>query len=454
MRAMSRTLFLAYLAVLGCGPRADRSIDPTSASSPAEATHSARASLERAMAASGLHIAFDAALDCVAAGLTGPVIELDPRRYRHELPLACGSPLLVVDARVVTPDAVDTALAEISRLLPGPDPIAVGTAALAEPAQGLVVVVARRTVELVLPTAGSNRLSGELLVAADALRLYQATAAGVEVRDVPVHDRRFAIDLDATAASDLELAIVVGSTTGPVARLRFGAGAGLVDATEPSLLLAVNAARQRLGRPPLAQVGEPGGCDVLPPRLGDVDITDRARCIELWSIDDSDAAREVSHLPLELQALLDPDVAFVQYAGRAVGPAERGVAIRLLRRFEVMTPAEGRRNALAQLRRRWPRIQERATPPGALARVLADLPGPDGSALAALKPRVDHIAGKWTTTSEYYSGLVSSRDLEAVLRLVQPEVTPLAVDLAFTQTRGADGAMHHVVAFVLELPSG
>lgn len=455
MRAMSRALALALLAALGCGTHTDRSAPavPGLRSAPdyATATRPARGPLEQALAAAPT-ISFDPALDCVAAGLTGAT--LDPRRYRHELPLACGSPLLVVDARVVTPATVDAALAELSRRLPGPDPIALGTAAHAD---GAIVVAARRTVALTLPRAGATRIAGELLVAADALRLYQATAAGVEVRDVPVRDRRFSLDIDpgAGGAADLELAIVVGPSSGPVARLRLGAGAGLVDATASAPLPAVNDARRRLGRPPLAPAGEPGDCDDIPPAVGGVDITDRAHCVELWSIESADLAAELGHRPLALHALLEPEVALVQYAERALGPTERGVAIRALRRFAVMTPAEGRERALALLRRRWPDLPARQVASGELAAILADVPAQaDDGALATLKPRVDRVAAGWTTTRHYYSGLTTARDLEAALGNIQPAVTPLAIDLALVQKRGPDGAMRHVVAFVLELPPG
>jgi hypothetical protein len=76
----------------------------------------------------------------------------------------------------------------------------------------------------------------------------------------------------------------------------------------------------------------------------------------------------------------------------------------------------------------------------------------DGATLSTLKPRVDRIAAGWTTTRRYYSGLTAARDLEAAIRSIQPDATPLAVDLALVQERGTDGAMRHIVAFLLELP--
>ncbi|WAS97429.1 hypothetical protein [Nannocystis punicea] len=452
---MRRELLFALFALAACSRATSVEPPPPSDSPPppdyAVAVRPAHGPLETAMLASRPFV-FDPALDCVAAGLLDASPRLDPRAHRHRLPIACGSPLLVVDARIVEPDGVDAALAELTKLLPGDDPIALGTASL--PAGALLLVAARRTVELALPRAGATQLSGRLLVQADALRLYQATPAGVEVRDVPLQDGRFALALDPSAtAADLELALVVGRSTGPAARVRLGDGAGLVDVAAPSLALAVAEARRRLGRPPLAQTGDPGDCAAIPPAVDGVDVTDRARCSALWSIAVEDAATELGYRPLELHALLEPDAAIVQVAAAPVGPREAGVALRVLRRFQALTPAAGRELVLALMRERWPALRERPAPAGELAAILDALrTRPDDAAMATLKPGVDRIAARWTTTRKFYSGLASSRDLAALLQLVRPAVAPLAVDLAFTQARGTDGAMRHFIAFVLELP--
>ncbi|MCY1053981.1 hypothetical protein [Nannocystis sp. SCPEA4] len=457
MRPKNQTLLAAALALTACSRSAPGEAQaPSSPSAPSDyavAVRPARGGVEATLSSS-LPGVLDPALDCVAAGLLAEPARLDPRRYRHQLPIACGSPLLVIDARIVQPDEVDTAVGELARLLPGTDPIALGTAELPEPSGALVVVAARRTVELALPRAGAAQLSGRLLVPADALRLYQATAAGIEVRDVPLQDGRFELALDpaATADADLELGIVVAGSSGPVARVRLGDGAGLVDAAAPSLALAVADARRRLGRPPLTQAGEPGDCAAIPAAIDGVDVSDAARCTGLWSIALDDTAAELGYRPAEVHALLEPEAAFVQLAAAPIGPRGAGVSMRVLRRFETLTPAAGRERALARLRERWPELRER--PAGELAAILAAVDARmDDAAMAALKPAVDRIAARWTTTRKYYSGLASARDFETVLKIIRPDVTPLAVDLAFTQARGADGAMRHLVAFVLELPA-
>ena len=71
---------------------------------------------------------------------------------------------------------------------------------------------------------------------------------------------------------------------------------------------------------------------------------------------------------------------------------------------------------------------------------------------AKYKPALDQVAAKWTKTKTYYDALTSSRDLDTALALVQPDVTPTAIDAAVVQVRGKDGAMLHAIAVVLELP--
>ena len=212
------------------------------------------------------------------------------------------------------------------------------------------------------------------------------------------------------------------------------------------------------GVPVTPYAGPEQGYKITPAQL-EAAITPKTRLFILNSPSNPTGAAytaaELDYRPLELHALLEPDAAVVQLAAAPIGPRGAGVSMRVLRRFEALTPAAGRARALARLRERWPELRERPGPAGELAAILTAVgPRSDAAGMAALKPDVDRVAARWTTTRRYFSGLASARDFEALLQLVRPDVAPLAVDLAFAQARGADGAMHHLVAFVLELPAG
>ena len=160
-------------------------------------------------------------------------------------------------------------------------------------------------------------------------------------------------------------------------------------------------------------------------------------------------AREVAYRPMLLHRLLEPAVTTLELS------EEKGaVSARALRRFEVLAPDAGRRRVIAALRERWPDLREQLAPRDALAEILAEWapsaePGPSA---VAFKPRLDRIAGAWTRTKRFYTALVTGRDVEAALAMIQPESPPRAVDAALVQVRGPDGAMWHLIAVTLEMP--
>jgi hypothetical protein len=462
---------LALVSLLGCDRGSDRKQPKVIAPSAATYTITTRdadlfeGAIQR-LAEVHAPIRFDPALDCVARWLVdleatpldrGPNLLL----YQHVLPVACGSPLLPVHVRVVREhDDVEARLAEVrsyveevSAVLPGPEPIAVGVGRLDRAGHARIFVAARPVLELEpVPRTGATVLRGRVTIPVEQLVLYRATADGVEVVAVP-HEPTgaFSVAVDGARGADLELAIVSGGTTGPIARLQLGAGAGLIASTEKSLLTAVNAARAALGREPLVERGPPGKCNDIPAGVEGIAVTDQATCHELWSIPPDAVVGHLRYRPLYLQPLLEPEAALVQVAPAAVGPRGSGTVMRVLRRFVPLDATAGRARAIALLRERWPGVEVRAAGPE-LAALVADFAAAPGT-MDALKPRVDAIAGRWTRTGVYYSGLGMGRELAAAVRIIDPPVAPIAVDLVHAQAPAIDGSPHNLIVFVLELPA-
>ena len=158
----------------------------------------------------------------------------------------------------------------------------------------------------------------------------------------------------------------------------------------------------------------------------------------------------LSYRPLYLQPLLEPEAAIVQIAAAEIGPRKSGTVMRVLRRFEPLDATQGRLRAIALLQQRWPGLEVRDAGPD-LAAIAADFAAAPQT-MDVLKPRVDQVAGRWTRTGVYYSGLGMGRELGAALRIIDPAATPTAVDLVHVQAPAIDGSPHHLVVFVLELP--
>jgi hypothetical protein len=431
--------------------------DPPAAPTYATPTRAPRLPGEKTVASAS--VSFDPALDCVAAALAQRApAPPDPRLYRNELPIACGSPLYVVDASVVAAGKIRNAFDHAAHVLTEPGPIALGVAPLPGRPSTVVVVTARRGVDLEpFPREGATTLRGTLLIPAQnaSLFLSQATPQGVRRRSVEMFkDRRFEVTVERAGDADLELQLKVGTSYGPAARLRIGAGAGLVDASRSTLGAAVAAGRAKLGMAPLVDAGQPGDCDKIPARVAGIDVSDRASCTALPLIGPADLPSEVAYRAGLMAFFFDASVGLLQVGAAAIPPTGTGAAIRVLRRFETIDVANGRARLIEIMRRRWPGLRERSSPPGELAAIAAKLVGqpPDNKSTAPLNPAAGRIAGRWTTTGRYYSGVLLSRDFGKLAGMLEPNVTPLAIDAAVVQGRAADGALYHFAAIILELP--
>ena len=380
-------------------------------------------------------IAEDRGLDCVAQrSFPTP----DPARYRDELALACGSPLYPVDARTVAPADLAAAISDMARRFHDPVPIVVGMHA-----EGgrVTVVIAARGIALEPFQLGDREIRGKLLLKVHALQAYVSAADGVHVSDLAVTDGAFAVPAPPGDA-DVAIAIFDGKDTGPLGRVRVGAGSPLFAA--PGALLArTNAARSHLGLPTLAHVPLVGDCSALPAQVGGVDVTDKASCYTVPSIDPALLATEAMYSPLMQAKLVMPDAAFVQ-----LGRIGDEAALRILRRFETLTPAQGRARVLAAVRARWPNVQERAAPLQPVLEQWAATPEPDKSH-DEFTNAILHVATAWTRTGHYTYALVTARDLDVGIAAIPMDEEAVFVDVAYTQLRDARGEMRHLIAVVI-----
>jgi len=377
----------------------------------------------------------DRALDCVARR-SFPVP--DPARYRDELALACGSPLYPVDARTVAPGDVAAAVTDMAKRFTERVPIVVGMHA-----EGgrVTVVIAARGIAFEPFRPGDREIRGKLLLKVHALQAYVSRADGVHSSDVKLSDGAFAIAAPPDDA-DVVIAIFDGKDTGPLGRVRIGAGSPLFAA--PGALLAkTNAARSHLGLPTLAHVPLVGDCSAIPAQVGGVDVTDKASCYTVPSLDPALLATETMYSPLMQARLTMPDAAFVQ-----IGRIGDEAALRILRRFEVLTPAQGRARVLAAVRARWPNVQERAAPLQPVLDQWAGTPEPDKSH-DDFNDAVLRIATAWTQTGHYSYAIVTSRDLDVGIGLIPMDEEAVAVDVAYTQVRDARGEMRHLIIAVI-----
>jgi hypothetical protein len=289
--------------------------------------------------------------------------------------------------------------------------------------------------------------------AGEIVEAYISTTAGTTRVAVPLAAGHFEVDLTAFPDARVELAARRGRESEPLGRFDLGVGADPLTGADArngaSFFATINAERRRLGLPTLESGATAGDCDAIPARSGDDDVSDRAWCFSVPRLGMAALAREVAYRPMLLHRLLEPAVTTLELS------EEKGaVSARALRRFEVLAPDAGHRRVIASLRERWPDLREQLAPRDALAEILAEwAPSAElGPSAVALKPRLDRIAGAWTRTKRFYTALVTGRDVEAALAMIQPESPPRAVDAALVQVRGPDGAKRHLIAVTLEMP--
>lgn len=439
---------LIALALVACGSHAPRITQPSESTSAETYTTTTRLPdgfAEQQLAARG--VVFDPALDCVAEAIAkrAPAAP-DPAEYRNALPLRCGSPLYVIDAVVVASEGglVD-ALANLDA-----QHAAMAVVGTADVAGHHAIVVAYRLVELdPVQRAGAAKLSGRLRVPADRGRLLISTAQGLAVKPFEIHDGKFEVVTGAPRDATLELTFLAGLVSEPFARLEVGAGSSLFR-RDGSLLTRINEARRVIGATPLTKRDALGTCDGVPPQIDGIDVTDRARCFDMPLIDLDDLAKEIEYRPLLQDVLLTKNASLIEIA--ASPRPQRSVKVRVLMRFETLSPEAARGRVLELLHERWPQAVERRL--DGLADVVdrwSKDPDVFGSS-ATYKPALDQIAAKWTRTPTYYDGLAAARDLETAVGMLKPDTTPVAVDAAVVQVRGKDGAMLNAIGVVFELP--
>lgn len=447
---------LLAIAALACGPprapAASRPASPNSDPPLAERyTTGSRAPTtpaEQQLARRGAVL--DPALDCIARALAARAPERpDPARFRHALPVRCGSPLYPVRAQLVADDAALLAAVDaFERDAPRTAPLALGVATVAGQR---VVVMARTLLELEpVPRIGATKIAGRMLGRASRGSAMISTARGVTITPFEFRDRgQFVVDLAASRDATVELTFVAHDGTGPFARLQLGGGSPLFRG-DGSLLTRINEARRVVGAAPLAKLDAVGTCDAIPPQVAGNDVSDRARCFDVPLLDLDDLADEIASRPLVQEILVTPAASLIEI-GAAAAP-EPGIRVRVLNRFETMTPEAARQRVIDHYRLRWPQLVERRAE--GLVKILeAWARDPDIFASSATyKPAVDKLAAKWTKTKTYYGGLSTARDFEGALALFEPDQAPLAIDAALIQARGKDGAMLHLLAVVFEMP--
>lgn len=363
----------------------------------------------------------------------------------HELPLRCGSPYYVLDAiRASSDDEVLAAIDAVDKKRPSPLKLAVGIAKR-------TVVVARRGVELepVVRTGSRVTLRGQALVLVPKGTVYVSTARGITEKPFVFDEGRFEVSFDAPADALVEVTMTDQTdTSGPLFRLELGEGSPLFAGTGDALTL-INRARRTMGHPPVVEVTNgPGTCDPIAPQVGGVEVTDRAKCIDLYV----DAARVPDELRYraELQSfVLDPRVAVYE-----TSPLPGGVFVRPLQKFEVLAPAEARTRVLAMLKARWPTLELRPIDDDALAAIVGRWSNESDAynASATYKPMIDKLARTWSTRKTTYNAAIAARDFTTALAMLRPDVVPLAAEAAVIDVRRPDGALVHLIAVMLELP--
>lgn len=384
---------------------------------------------------------FDPALDCVAQKLGGTI---DPARYRNVLPIECGSPLHVVEARLTTAAELQATVADMAKRFIEPVPLALGTA---QSGDKITVVIASRGVDLERFKPGDPTIRGTLLINVKTLKALVSTAHGVAIQDVARDGASFSIPAPAGDA-DIEFAIVSGTETGPLALVRVGKGSPLF-AGPGDLLTRTNATRAALHLPTVQGATTVGDCKAIPAKVGDIDVTDRASCYRIVKLGPEYLADEVAYGPVMQAKLLLPDIALLE-----IGQIDGEAAYRVLRRFEVLTPEQGRARVLARLRERWPTLAERATPRGALAGIMDAwaASGQPDETTTQFHPQLMEVAKHWSRQPHFYAALSTSRDLDKTIDQVAPDDTPTEVDIAFEQVRDSRGQMRNLLVVVLSLP--
>jgi hypothetical protein len=441
------------LAISACGSRSTTPADPHEPRDPPPAERftttlrTAKPGAEQTLAARG--IGFDPALDCVARAIAARApAEPSAAQYRHAMPVRCGSPLYVVRALLIADDAALIAAVDtFEREVPSPAPLVLG---VAEVRGRRAVAIARRLVELEpVARAGATRIAGKLLLAATSGQLLIATRRGVSVKPFEIRGGRFNVETGGERDATLELVFWAGSARGPFARLRIGEGITAFHG-DGSLLNRINEARRSIGVQPLQRREQVGTCDHIPAQVDGIDVSDRAQCFDVPLLDLDDLAHEITYRPLLQDILLRPAASMIEIGAKH--EPQRAIEVRVLIRFETMTPEVGRARVIELLQQRWPDLLERKL---AGLQAVADTWSRDSDVFgsgAKYKPAADQLAARWTTRKHYYVALTTSRDLDTALGLVQPDDSPSAVDAAVVQVRGKDGAMLHVIAVALELP--
>ncbi|HTL37433.1 MAG TPA: hypothetical protein VL326_30070 [Kofleriaceae bacterium] len=385
---------------------------------------------------------FDPALDCVAEKLDGTP---DPARYRNELPIECGSPLFVVDARLTAPDRLAATVDDMTRRFEHRVPIAIGTATHDDE---LMVVAAARSVELEPFHPGDREISGTLNIRVAKLRAVVSRSTGVTYQDVERHENAFHLATPEGDA-DVELVLIVEKETGPLARVRVGKGSPLF-ATSGSLVERTQAARKKLGLSPLgvAKIG-PDGCRGVPAKVAGVEVNDHSTCYSIPLLEERFLGDEVAYTPLMQENLLQPAVSVLE-----IGAISHEVGFRVLRKFESFTDEEGRARVLTRLREQWPELAEQPEPAGKLQAILDawKASGQPDETADQFKPAMMEVAASWSTQPHYLVMLSTARELDGAIERIVSDVAPKAVAIAYTQARDKRGQMRHLIAVMFAMP--
>ncbi len=385
-------------------------------------------------------VVYDTALDCVA----NRIHDLsDPDRYAAVA--ACGEPFIVNDAKRVMKDAAAKAISELREGTDEQTSLHIGTAVDGE---FVSIVSAPSQLELEPYHAGDLEIRGRL-VAGRTLSANVSTGAGVTGEKLAMVDGKFAFDISQRVDADVELIGVdpTDKTNLVLARFRIGEGSPLF-AVRGTLLERANAARAHVGLAPLLSSSTLGSCDSIAPRVSGVDVTDIATCQQIQSTWSEVLSRQIAYSPSFQSALLVRRAAVLEYGARDATT----VSYRLLNRFEQLSPTALHSHVMMKLHDRWPSLVERPVPHDAL----------DIAALAAGKPPVElsptlqaklhKVGNTWSWTHHSYVTVVSARDLQQTVNLIDPDDTPDEVAFSARQVRGSDGAMYQVIAIALSQP--